>query len=122
MNYSLNQLFEKFPGGIMIPRIQRGYVQGRNDEKGAEIRANFVPALVSAVFHKQKLSLDFIYGVEVPDKSDKPRLFPLDGQQRLSTLFLMAWLCGKWDSKCRFEYESRRILLDLPVLHLNRFL
>ena len=109
MNYSLNQLFEKFPGGIKIPRIQRGYVQGRNDEKGAEIRANFVPALVSAVFHKQKLSLDFIYGVEVPDRSGKPRLFPLDGQQRLSTLFLMAWLCGKWDPKCRFEYESRRI-------------
>ena len=39
--FTLERLFEAFPGGIRVPRIQRGYVQGRDDEKGKEIRANF---------------------------------------------------------------------------------
>ena len=82
--YTLKKLFEDFPGGICVPRIQRGYVQGRDDANGKEIRANFVPALVSAVFDKKPLSLDFVYGV-----ADGRCLMPLDGQQRLTTLALL---------------------------------
>ena len=107
--YTLERLFREFPGGICMPRIQRGYVQGRNDEKGKEIRANFVPALVDAVFEEKILSLDFIYGVARDNGADGRSLLPLDGQQRLSTVFLLAWLCGKWNCKWRFTYESRRI-------------
>ena len=107
--YTLGRLFREFPGGICVPRIQRGYVQGRNDEKGKEIRANFVPALVDAVFEEKILSLDFIYGVARDNGADGRSLLPLDGQQRLSTVFLLAWLCGKWNCKWRFTYESRRI-------------
>jgi hypothetical protein len=102
--WTLNNLFERFPGGIRIPRIQRGYVQGRDDAKGREIRENFLPALVSAFFEDKPLSLDFIYGVSVGDC-----LLPLDGQQRITTLFLLTWLCGRWERNWRFEYESRRI-------------
>ncbi|MBQ3927431.1 MAG: DUF262 domain-containing protein, partial [Clostridia bacterium] len=107
--YTLGRLFREFPGGICIPRIQRGYVQGRNDEKGKEIRANFVPSLVDAVFEEKILSLDFIYGVARDNGADGRSLLPLDGQQRLSTVFLLAWLCGKWNREWRFTYESRRI-------------
>ena len=107
--YTLERLFREFPGGICVPRIQRGYVQGRNDEKGKEIRANFVPALVDAVFEEKVLSLDFIYGVAWDNGADGRSLLPLDGQQRLSTVFLLAWLCGKWNREWRFTYESRRI-------------
>lgn len=107
--YTLERLFREFPGGICIPRIQRGYVQGRNDEKGKEIRANFVPSLVDAVFEGNDLSLDFIYGVARDDGTSRRSLLPLDGQQRLSTVFLLAWLCGKWNREWRFTYESRRI-------------
>ena len=109
-------VFEEFSNGICVPRIQRGYVQGRGDEKGIEIQANFAPALVDAVFGGNELSLDFIYGV-----ATEGQLLPLDGQQRLTTLFLLAWLCRKWKSEWRFTYESRRIpqlfvegLLEFP--------
>ena len=102
--YTLEKIFSLFPKGICVPRIQRGYVQGREDEKGLEIRKNFAPALVTAVFGGEELSLDFIYGV-----SREQCLLPLDGQQRLSTLFLLAWLCGKWQSDWCFTYEARRI-------------
>ena len=102
--YTLEKIFSLFPKGICVPRIQRGYVQGRKDEKGLEIRRNFAPALVKAVFGGEELSLDFIYGV-----SREQCLLPLDGQQRLSTLFLLGWLCGKWKSDWCFTYEARRI-------------
>lgn len=107
--YTLERLFCEYTGGICVPRIQRGYVQGRDDEKGKEIRANFVPALVDAVFEEKDLSLDFIYGVAGDDGAGRRSLLPLDGQQRLSTVFLLAWLCGKWNREWRFTYESRRI-------------
>lgn len=108
--YTLEKLFGRFPGGIRVPRIQRGYVQGRENGKGEAIRAEFVPALLAAIFRGKPLSLDFLYGVAVEDKRVADRcLMPLDGQQRLTTLALLAWLCGKWRKEWRFAYESRRI-------------
>lgn len=109
--YTLKKLFEDFPGGICVPRIQRGYVQGRVDEKGNKLEKyiKFAIDLVDAVFGNKNLSLDFIYGVATSDDEAKRYLLPLDGQQRLSTLCLLAWLCGKWNKKWNFSYESRRI-------------
>lgn len=107
-SFTLEKLFDSFPGGICVPRIQRGYVQGREDGKGKSIRAEFVPVLVKAVFGNSPLSLDFLYGV-ADGTEEKRRLLPLDGQQRLTTLALLAWLCGKWRKEWRFDYESRRV-------------
>lgn len=101
---TLETLFKSFPKGIRIPHIQREYAQGRLDEKGEIIRRTFVPRLVESVFCGKNLSLDFIYGVR-----DDSALLPLDGQQRLTTLFLLAWCCKKWNKDWCFEYESRRI-------------
>lgn len=109
LTYTLDSLFKAFPGGIIVPRIQRGYVQGRDNDKGKEICANFVPALVNAAFGGKELALDFIYGVAKDNGAGMRCLLPLDGQQRLTTLFLLAWLCGKWKLGWRFVYESRRI-------------
>jgi hypothetical protein len=108
--FTLEKLFGRFPGGIRVPRIQRGYVQGRENSKGEAIRAEFVPELVAAIFGGKSLSLDFLYGVTVEGKHVEERcLMPLDGQQRLTTLAILAWLCGKWRKEWRFAYESRRI-------------
>lgn len=108
--WTLEKVFDAYQDGIKVPRIQRGYVQGRNDAKGEAIRAEFVPALVAAVFGGKPLSLDFLYGVAEPYAQDSGRcLLLLDGQQRLTTLALLAWLCGKWDKRWRFDYEARRI-------------
>lgn len=72
---------------IDIPLIQRDYAQGRETAKVAEIRNNFLAVLRDAVASADgAISLDFVYG-ELADGV----LHPLDGQQRLTTLFLLHW-------------------------------
>ena len=74
--------------GIEIPIIQRDYAQGR--EKEEKKRNRFLEALLKAVNSDKGITLDFIYG-SVIDK----KLIPLDGQQRLTTLFLLHWYAAK---------------------------
>lgn len=95
---------------IEIPIIQRDYAQGRDGKE--ELRKSFLDALLNAVTDKGKtLELDFVYG------SVKDNVFqPLDGQQRLTTLFLLHWFVaikeGKLDDDLKklltkFTYETR---------------
>jgi uncharacterized protein with ParB-like and HNH nuclease domain len=75
---------------VRIPMIQRDYAQGRPSEE--EIRKEFLDALHSALslpsdHESLPLNLDFIYGSVEGDKES--RFLPLDGQQRLTTLFLL---------------------------------
>lgn len=95
---------------ISIPTIQRDYAQGRKNK--VYIRHNFLNALKDALCTGRQLILDFIYGVE-----NETMFVPLDGQQRLTTLWLLHWFLayksGKLqesDIKCRlarFSYETR---------------
>src|SRR5437868_693729 len=71
---------------IEIPLIQRDYAQGRTDERVSLIRERFLDALHDAVTGSEPLGLDFVYG-EVRTGT----LQPLDGQQRMTTLFLLHW-------------------------------
>ncbi|MBD8869895.1 DUF262 domain-containing protein [Nocardioides donggukensis] len=71
---------------IEIPIIQRDYAQGRDVPAVTLIRDDFLDALVSALTGGKPISLDFVYG-EIEDGT----LRPLDGQQRLTTLFLLHW-------------------------------
>lgn len=71
---------------IEIPMLQRDYAHGRRDTRTNRIRENFLSSLISAITGGEKLSLDFVYG-NVEGRS----LMPLDGQQRLTTLFLLHW-------------------------------
>ena len=71
---------------IKIPLIQRDYAQGRDSTAVEEIRRNFLNVLLNAIAGGESVGLDFIYG-SVVDKI----LEPLDGQQRLTTLFLLHW-------------------------------
>lgn len=94
---------------IEIPIIQRDYAQGRLSDLVARIRANFLDALHGAVTTSTSITLDFVYG-DVVDGT----LRPLDGQQRLTTLFLLhwyfAWRAGTLDLDLgwkRFEYATR---------------
>lgn len=74
---------------IEIPLIQRDYAQGRSDDKAQEIRSGFLRYLLDAVDTDGSVSLDFVYG-----KADGGVFHPLDGQQRLTTLFLLHWYLG----------------------------
>lgn len=97
---------------VEIPLIQRDYAQGRRGEKIDEIRRNFLGVLRCAVSGEQPkpVSLDFVYG----ELKQNGTFQPLDGQQRLTTLFLLHWYLASRsgnltaDSKwVRFTYETR---------------
>lgn len=91
---------------IRVPMIQRDYAQGRPAE--AEVRDEFLGALERALKLPPDdptlpLNLDFIYG-SVEGK-DKAAFCPLDGQQRLTTLFLLHWYLAWADNRWN-EFEE----------------
>ena len=81
-------------GNIKIPLIQRDYAQGRPSKKITSIREKFIKDIY-------RLNLDFVYGA-----TNGKRFIPLDGQQRLTTLFLLHLyldgLRGKQNEKLNF--------------------
>lgn len=93
---------------VRIPMIQRDYAQGRSDEQTKEIRELLLENIKEAVLRKKKLDFDFVYGSVSEDE-----LFPLDGQQRLTTLFLLHWYFAVKENKdvseimVKFSYETR---------------
>lgn len=71
--------------GISIPVIQRDYAQGR---EGKEVlRGKLLGSIKDSLDNKKPLVLDFVYGM----KDAEGRINPLDGQQRLTTLWLLHW-------------------------------
>ncbi len=98
--------------GIEVPIIQRDYAQGRETKEVTRIRNQFVNALLKALQggKEDAITLDFVYGNVENDK-----LIPLDGQQRLTTLFLLHWYIAKKENieedkiefLSRFRYRTR---------------
>lgn len=86
---------------IEIPIIQRDYAQGRKTKEVNRVRERFLNALFKAIVQNERITLDFIYG----DVSDEGVLIPLDGQQRLTTLFLLHWYIAKKENIEKNEYE-----------------
>lgn len=101
---------------IEIPIIQRDYAQGRIGKE--YLRKTFLESLKSEldlalnnVDNKKKLKLDFVYGT-----SENGKIYPLDGQQRLTTLWLLHWYIAlrsgdDLQKNCKilsnFTYETR---------------
>ena len=113
---SFIQLIEKY--NVVVPVIQRDYAQGRTTEKPTEVRKGFVSNLISYLQAPEGEihDLDFVYGTVVDNE-----FIPLDGQQRLTTLFLLHLYVAsksdkyeefmelmKRDGRCRFEYKTRQ--------------
>ena len=75
---------------VAIPMIQRDYVQGA--DINFEKRDKFVRSIFDSLCNDecQEYELDFIYGSSDSDK-EEGFFQPIDGQQRLTTLALMAW-------------------------------
>ena len=104
---------ELFDGGVnrvVIPRIQRDYAQGRDDNDATRIRDAFLDVLHGALVDGKSVGLDFVYG----DVDDEGTLTPLDGQQRLTTLFLLHWYLAARTEQldpvpawARFAYDTR---------------
>lgn len=115
---------------VEVPLIQRDYAQGRRGEKIDEIRRTFLEVLRGAVSGTQPepVSLDFVYGELKKDGT----LQPLDGQQRLTTLFLLHWYLASRSGNLtedspwtNFTYETRpsarrfchRLSASVPYAH-----
>jgi hypothetical protein len=98
--YTFTDVCQQDFDGIEIPIIQRDYAQGR--EKEEKKRNRFLEALLTAVNSDKGITLDFIYG-SVIDK----KLVPLDGQQRLTTLFLLHWYAAKSEN---IPAEQQKVL------------
>lgn len=100
------ELLNRHP--VQIPVIQRDYAQGRKSKK--KLLGGFLDALKAAVTG-DPVELDFIFG------DVKDGLFrPLDGQQRLTTLFLLHWYAARTAELAtdayapilgRFSYDTR---------------
>jgi hypothetical protein len=108
---------------VDIPIIQRDYAQGR--QEAGEVRSLFLRSLFNALTqessHRVPLDLDFVYG-SYEHKGGATKVFSvLDGQQRLTTLFLLHWYLAVADKQLakfkeqfvsksghsRFTYKTR---------------
>lgn len=94
---------------IEIPIIQRDYAQGRIGKE--HLRERFLGKMFDVLCGKGgTMTLDFVYGTIENDA-----LYPLDGQQRLTTLWLLHWyialksdnLSANKDIFNCFTYETR---------------
>lgn len=107
---SLCQKYDK----IEIPIIQRDYAQGRKKE--GKVRGKFLEFLTQAFATNTPVELDFVYG-NVREEDDKSvhTFIPVDGQQRLTTLWLLHWFLSIKEGRLgeivswmrKFSYETR---------------
>lgn len=96
---------------VVIPGIQRHYVQGANNPKAESVRKQFIKEIFTAIEKKQnEFNLHFIYGPINTNGEDS--FVPVDGQQRLTTL----WLIARYAVE-KAEPSNRKELLRL----LSRF-
>lgn len=109
---------------IVIPIIQRDYAQGRKDSDVKRVRKRFLASLKNAIVGNP-ITLDFIYG----DIDSNGIMTPLDGQQRLTTLFLLHWYAAKKENIDineykfleKFSYETRYSARDFCDLLVNEY-
>lgn len=95
---------------IKIPIMQRDYAQGRVSENVTAIRTELLDSIYNALINEKNMDFDFVYGT-----LKNGILYPLDGQQRLTTLYLLHWYiaCKEWvidearEVLQNFSYETR---------------
>ncbi|SHG04653.1 Protein of unknown function DUF262 [Bacteroides luti] len=116
---------------IIIPKVQRDYAYGRQEDKVAEVLNDILEGILQAVKSKNTNILDFIYGGSYVRKNKIiGGLIPLDGQQRLTTLFLLHFYASllrdeqgnivsqeEVDILTKFRYETRQSATEF-CLHL----
>ena len=106
--HTFKSFFTKYH--VTIPMVQRDYAQGRICTDVNRIRNRFLSAIKSYLLQPESdhevMKMDFVYGetekvwsmTEV-NKIEKIIITPLDGQQRLTTLFLLHWYAAKRKSQ-----------------------
>ena len=134
-NHSLREFLSRYTA-VEIPILQRDYAQGRlapqkKERNRKEINRkeinrkgeNFIKVLFTAMREERGLHMDIIYGSIETRDGDHPEektFIPLDGQQRLTTLWLLHWYLSQWEERSeeiapllqRFTYATRSTARD----------
>ncbi|THF76546.1 DUF262 domain-containing protein [Cohnella fermenti] len=106
---------------VEIPIVQRDYAQGRQDPDTTIVRETLLADIRTAIREqKNPVELNFVYG-----KVEGDTFIPIDGQQRLTTLFLLHIYAFADDPSRtelfkKFSYETRtssRDFLEKLTLH-----
>lgn len=98
---------------VIIPMVQRDYAQGRTSADVNRVRNRFLTAIKNNLINHKVMKMDFVYGETEniwskteANKLEKIIVTPLDGQQRLTTLFLLHWYAAKRENNLsRDEYS-----------------
>lgn len=114
--YTFKELLDQYDR-ILVPMIQRDYAQGRTDKKETDVRNN----LLTDIFSDKNVHFDLVFGSKekrIIDGKEKNCFIPVDGQQRLTTLFLLhlyGQKAGKTNTELdlsKFSYDTRRAASD----------
>jgi len=107
---------------IMIPKVQRDYAYGRKEPKVEKVLDGMLTTMLDAVKNDYDVLFDFVYGGSfVKRNNDSSGLIPLDGQQRLTTLFLLHYYASivqpgvtskDIGNLKKFRYETRQTATD----------
>ena len=103
-SFSFKSFLEQYH--VVIPMVQRDYAQGRTTDDVTRVRNRFLDAIKSYLVKSEDdndvMKMDFIYGEKelvwsttTANKLEKIIVTPLDGQQRLTTLYLLHWYAAK---------------------------
>lgn len=117
--HTLKTLLDKYH--VIIPLVQRDYAQGRNNQEVERIRSRFLDKIYETITTEgATMFLDFVYGdinyihSLTEKKLESIILTPLDGQQRLTSLYLLHWYAAKkkrddvaYNFLSNFTYEVR---------------
>lgn len=114
MQYTIKELLNNYQ--VIVPQLQRDYAQGRESE--IDLRVSFIKKIQDSLKNDtESLNLDFVYGYTEPISSESKAFIPLDGQQRLTTLWLMLWFLSPRENfmipnehqklLSNFTYETR---------------
>ena len=115
---NLSALFTTKNLEVQIPIIQRDYAQGRVGK--IKLRNRFIDDIYLKLVNDEFLDLDFVYGSTKIKSNGNSVFIPLDGQQRLTTLFLLHYYLALRDNrfadflqiftsnlKSKFSYQTR---------------
>lgn len=105
---------------IRIPKVQRDYAYGRDDDKTRDILHGMLDTMHKALKENRQEIFDFVYGGPyAKDDDSQTGMIPLDGQQRLTTLFLLHFYASLFAKDAsgnpidvsilkKFSYETRQ--------------
>ena len=114
--YTFKELLDQYDR-ILVPMIQRDYAQGRTGKKATDVRNN----LLTDIFSDKDVHFDLVFGSKekrIIDGKEMNCFIPVDGQQRLTTLFLLflyGLKAGKTNIELdlsKFSYDTRRAASD----------